>query len=299
MAANSRIRRGLRLTPHQELHERLMWDVLVQVQNLGLVLKGGTALAFTRGLDRHSTDLDFDAGGPVELRDRIDSSARSLGASLEPASRRDWPGRQRFLASYPPLPGDVERLFKVHVRHKTPPEADDIEIVGGIRTYKVPALFDQKMAATGSRIEARDVFDLAFVMERYGDTLRDDQIRRADAFTADLNRLERRYKDAFERDDVLRGVSDVEDSVVRFRYATTDQFTRRWPQIQEQRIPIPTDVLSRVVAIQDRARMASGHVTEPQHSRPSTDKDFLRSPWNADRKGAREKEVDLDWSISR
>ena len=299
MAANSRIRRGLRLTPHQELHERLMWDVLVQVQSLGLVLKGGTALAFTRGLNRHSTDLDFDASRPVELRDRIDSSARSLGVSLEPASRRDWPGRQRFLASYPPLPGDVERLFKVHVRHKTPPEADDIDVVSGIRTYKVPALFDQKMAATVSRIEARDVFDLAFVMERYGDTLRDDQIRKADAFTSDLNRLERRYKDAFERDDVLRGVSDVEDSVVRFRYATTDQFMRRWPQIQEQRIPIPADVLSRIAAIQGWARVASGHVTEPRHSKPSADEDFPRSPLGADRKGTRQKEVDLDWSISR
>ena len=119
MAANYRLRRGLRLTPHQELHERLMWAVLAQVQDLGLVLKGGTALAFSRGLNRHSTDLDFDTSRPVELRDWIDSTARSMGVDLEPASRQDWHGRQRFLANYPPLPGDTERLFKVHVRYKT------------------------------------------------------------------------------------------------------------------------------------------------------------------------------------
>ena len=68
MAANSRVRRGLRLTPHQELHERLMWAVLERVRDLDTVLKGGTALAFTRGLNRPLTDLDFDAERPVEPR---------------------------------------------------------------------------------------------------------------------------------------------------------------------------------------------------------------------------------------
>jgi len=276
-----------------------MRAVLAQVQDLGLVLKGGTALAFIRGLNRHSTDLDFDTSRPVELRDWIDSTARSMGFDLEPASRQDWHGRQRFLANYPPLPGDTERLFKVHVRYKTPPEAGDIEVIDGIRTYKVPVLFDQKMAATSSRIEARDVFDLAFVMERYGETLRDDQIRRADSFTEDLDRLERRYKDAFKRDDVLKGVSDVEDSVLRFRYATTDQFRRRWPQIQEQSIPIPTAVLSRVVAVRNRARLAAGHVTKPQDSKPTADRDSRRWLWEADSKRNRAKDLDHDRSISR
>lgn len=78
-----------------------------------------------------------------------------------------------------------------------------------------------------------------------------------------------------------------------------EQFRRRWPQIQEQRIPIPTDVLSRVVAIQNRARLASEQVTEPRDFKPSADRDFLRSLWDADPKHPREKEVDRDWSISR
>lgn len=259
------------------------------------MLKGGTALAFTRGLNRHSTDLDFDASRPVELRDRIDNTARSIGVNLEPASRQDWRVSQRFLAYYPPLPGGIERLFKVHVRHKTPPDEDDIEFINGIRSYKVPVLFDQKMDAASSRIEARDVFDLAFVMERYGESLRDDQIRRADSFTQDLDRLELRYKDAFERDDVLRGITDVEDSVLRFRYATTDQFSRRWPLIQEQRIPVPADFVEQVAAIRDRARV----VTEVPDFKPSADRDLLRLQWDADGKSNRAKELDQDWSIFR
>lgn len=225
MAANGSVRRGLRLTLDQELHERLMW-ALVQIQDLAMVLKGGTALAFTRGLNRHSTDLDFDTNRPVELRDRIDSTARSMGVNLEPASRVDRRGRQRFLARDPTLPGRKERLFKVNVRQKTPPEAGSIEVINGIRTYKIPVLFDQKMAATGSRIEGRDVFDLAFVIQRYGDNLRDDRVRRADAFTENLDRLERRYKEVFERDEVLWGISDAEDTLLRFRYATTFMLER-------------------------------------------------------------------------
>ena len=52
MAADSRVRRGLRLTPQQELDERLMWAVLERVRDLRTVLKGGTALAFTYDLNR-------------------------------------------------------------------------------------------------------------------------------------------------------------------------------------------------------------------------------------------------------
>lgn len=139
MATDSRVRRGLRLEPQQELHEQLMWAVLERVRDLDMVLKGGTALAFTRGLNRHSTDLDFDAGRPVELRDRIDSAARALGVNLEPARRQDWRDHQRFLARYPTPRRSEDEFFKVNVRYAKPLRAEDIEVIGGIRSYKVPS----------------------------------------------------------------------------------------------------------------------------------------------------------------
>lgn len=155
------------------------------------------------------------------------------------------------------------------------------------------------MAATASRIEPRDLFDLAFILEQYGDSLRDDQIRRAEAFTEDLDRLEGRYKERFERDEVLRDISDVEDTVLRFRYATTDQRDRRWPQVQEQGIPIPREVLNTVYAIQSRLHRASRTGAEPQSPSQGVDHYLLRSVRGVDRERAREKDVDLDWSISR
>lgn len=299
MAADSRVRRGLRLTSHQDLHERLMWAVLERVRDLDMVLKGGTALAFTRGLNRHSTDLDFDSERPVELRDRIDSAARALGVNLGQIERKDRPKRQRFRAPYPRLAGDKDRFFKVNVRHADPLRTGDIEVIGGVRSYKVPVLFDQKLAATASRIEARDLFDLAFVMEEYGDSLRDDQIRRADAFTADSGRLERRYKEVFERDDVLKDLATIEKTLVRFRYATTGQRDLRWPQVQEQGLPIPREVLNRVYAIRSRLRMASGTEADRRNTSQGVDHELPGSLQNVDRERARTRDADLDWSISR
>ena len=299
MAADSRVRRGLRLTSHQELHERLMWAVLERVRDLDMVLKGGTALAFTRGLNRHSTDLDFDSERPVELRDRIDSAAQALGVNLGHVERKDRPKRQRFRAPYPRLAGDKDRFFKVNARHADPLRTGDIEVIGGVRSYRVPVLFDQKLAATASRIEARDLFDLAFVMRQYGDSLRDDQIRRADAFTEDLDRLEQRCKKMFEQDEVLSDISDVEDTVLRFRNATTGQRDLRWPQVQEQGLPIPREVLSRVYAIRSRLRMASGTRAETQDRSQGVAQELPSSLQNVDRERARARDADLDWSISR
>ena len=276
-----------------------MREVLARVQDLGLVLKGGTAFAFAWGLNRHSTDLDFDTDRPVELRDRIGGARRALAVKLGPVKREDYPMRQRFLAPYPRRPGRKQRFFKVDVRYKDPPRAEDIEVVDGFRSYTVPVLFDQKLAATASRVEPRDLFDLAFAMERYGGSLRDDQIRRADAFTKDLDRLESRYKKKFEQDEILRGISDVEDTVLRFRYATTEQRDLRWPQVQEQRIPIPTDFLGTVFEVQSRARARSRNRTEPRGAKARFDRDILLSRWDANRKRSRAKDVAHDWSISR
>ena len=299
MAAYSRVRRDVRLTPSQALHEQVMKELLSRVQDLGMVLKGGSVLAFTRGLNRHSTDLDFDTDRAVELRDRIESAARAVGVGLGPVKRADWSRHQRFSADYP-YPFEVKPgLLKVDVHFRHAPNSKHIELIEGIRTYKVPALFDQKLAATASRIEPRDLFDLAFVMERFGDSLRDDQIRRAEAFTQDLNRLEQRYKNRFEQDEILSGISTVDDAVLTFRYATTGQRDLRWPRVQEQRAPVPVGVLGRVFVIQNRARIRARGGSQPRDRRTGGYQSLLRRSQDPARKRARESSVDLDWSVLR
>ena len=103
----------------------------------------------------------------------------------------------------------------------------------------------------------------------------------------------------FERDEVLRDISDVEDTVLRFRFATTDQRDLRWPQVQEQGLPIPREVLNTVYEIRSRLRMASPAGAEEQGPSQSVDRYSLRSLQDVDRERARTRDVDLDWSISR
>ena len=219
--------------------------------------------------------------------------------NLEPARRQDWRDHQRFLARYPTPRRSEDEFFKVNVRYAKPLRAEDIEVIGGVRSYRVPVLFDQEMAGTASRIEPRDPFDLAFILEQYGDSLRDDQVRRAEAFAEDLDRLELRYRERFERDEVLRDISDVEDTVLRFRYATTDQRDRRWPQVQEQGIPIPREVFNRVYATRGRLLGASRTGVEPPSPGQGVDHYSLRSVRGEDRELARAKDMDRNWSISR
>ena len=299
MAAYCRVRRGVRLTPSQGLHEQLMKEVVSRVQDLGLVLKGGSALAFTRGLNRHSTDLDFGTDRPVELRDRIKSAARTAGIGLGPVKRADWPRHQRFSAAYPdPVMRDSATL-KVDVRYWQAPKSRNVELIDGIRTYKVPVLFDQKLAATGSRIDPRDLFDLAFLMERYGDNLGNDQIRRAEAFTQGLNRLEKRYNASFEEDKILRGISTVDDTVLRFRYATTGQRELRWPRVQEQRTPVPVGVLGRALLIQSRTRIRARGGSQPLDRRTGGYQSLLCRSQGPTRQQASERSADVDWLVSR
>ena len=276
-----------------------MKAVLDRVRDLDLVLKGGSALAFTRSLNRHSTDLDFDATRAVELRDTISRAGRALGIDLGPVKRRNWPNRRRFTAPYR-SPFDVEEMtIKVDVLFRPILRSKDIEVVDGIWTYKIAAIFDQKLAATKSRIEPRDLFDLAFVLDSYGDRLSDSQIRRAHAFAENTDALERRYKNQFALDEVLKDVSAVHEVVVRLRHATAAQRDRRWPRVQEQRIPIPTRVFGRVLVIQNRARLVSASESG-QHVREAGDyRGYVHSLRGAIPRRARERDVDRDWSISR
>ena len=49
-----------------------MREVVARVQDAGFVSKGGGALVFVHGVQRHSTDMDFDAERNSDGSRRID-----------------------------------------------------------------------------------------------------------------------------------------------------------------------------------------------------------------------------------
>ncbi|EFX92496.1 hypothetical protein HMPREF0027_0445 [Actinobacillus ureae ATCC 25976] len=63
------------LTERDKHHEKLMVNILKNLSDTPLVLKGGTALYLGYGLNRFSEDLDFDSGKKLNLLNKIKASA--------------------------------------------------------------------------------------------------------------------------------------------------------------------------------------------------------------------------------
>lgn len=231
--------RSVRLTPEQALHERIMRAVALEMQDTPLVLKGGTALALLYGLDRHSLDLDFDCGRAkrIRIKNRVRRGLREVDAPMSAFGRGlpMWKGR-RFHVHYINHANNARRLLKVELSSRTVPQANDITVVDGIRSYKIPALFDQKLNAADDRTKARDLYDLGFLADSYGGRLSTEQILRADRFSRDYKGLADRYRKAFQVDILLRDRTTAEDRALAFRIAIVEQMHHRRQRIIEQSV---------------------------------------------------------------
>lgn len=231
--------RSIRLTPKEALHERLMRAVALRLQATPYVLKGGTALALFYGLNRHSEDLDFDdCGDRSSIKNQVRDGLRDGGASMSDfiPDYDTWKGR-RFKAHYINPETGEDRLLKIELSSRSEPNPDDVVIVDGIRTYHLPALFDQKMDAADDRIRARDLFDIGFLVEKHGDRLSSTQIEHADSFSRDYEDLADRYRQAFDDDNLLRSGTTADDRALALRIAVIEQLHRRGRAVIEQAVP--------------------------------------------------------------
>ncbi|NRA88159.1 MAG: nucleotidyl transferase AbiEii/AbiGii toxin family protein, partial [Rhizobiales bacterium] len=194
-----------------------MKSVLKQVQDTDYILKGGTALLLTRDLDRHSTDLDFDASRKVDLEKRIINGFKEADVELiRIKTVKDTDTVQRFKAHYLNPENGKDTLLKVETSFRNPPDKEMLETVNNIKTYKVEHIFDQKLVAAEDRTKPRDLYDLAHLVEKHGDKLSDEQIMKIDSFSNDMEKLEQKYNISFEDDSVLNNKT-VEDTILRMR----------------------------------------------------------------------------------
>ena len=234
--------RDVHLTAAQALHERIMRELVARVQDTTFVLKGGSALAFAYGLNRHSTDLDFDADRRTDISRRIRRSMLAVGVTPTTWWHMDKRNSLRYRVEYIESATSDPEDLTVDMHFKPKPKQVDVVMVGGIQTYRVPALFEQKLDAANDRREPRDLYDLAFIAKRFGDRLTDQQVRRADALTMNLDWLERKFAKRFERDPVLRPLTTVDATLIELRDAVEVQLQRRHLAVQEQRVPISTRI---------------------------------------------------------
>jgi predicted nucleotidyltransferase component of viral defense system len=215
---------SLRLNQSETLHQSVMQQILAKIQDTPYVLKGGTALLFTRNLDRHSTDLDFDSGKQMNIEGRIRDGLKAAGVELKSLKKvKDTATVQRYKIHYLDPVNGQDLLLKIETSFRQQPKSENIEVVNGIRTYTVGYMFDLKMDAAENRTEARDLYDLVHLLRAYGSKLSSEQITRAEAFSHDINDLATRYAPSFNTDDVLRNRANINDVVLALREAVEEQ----------------------------------------------------------------------------
>lgn len=238
--------RGVWLTEDQLVHERAMMSAVVGLQGTGVVFKGGSALALVYQLDRHATEIKFDASEPIdttEIEAILECSMKKLGIHMSRfISHQDTDIVQQFKIHYIHSSTGQDRIMKMEIDFQKKPNKEDLTVIKGIQTYEIDALFDQKLAATMSRYQARDLHDIGFIMERYGGNLFLEQIRASDVFSQDYVGLAGLFERAFQDDKMLREIGGPyenraaphEDAALRFRIAVVDRLNQRGPRHAEQ-----------------------------------------------------------------
>jgi predicted nucleotidyltransferase component of viral defense system len=210
------LNRDIRLTADQSLHLVVMRAVAEHIQDTPYVLKGGAALILTRRLERYSTDLDFDAERKINLIGRIETALREI-SDIEIRTLKlvkDTDTVQRYKVHYLNRATGQDTLLKVETSFRDHPTQEAIETVAGIKTYRIEYLFDQKLRAAQNRTEGRDLYDLAFLIEQFGNQLRDDQVQAVQQLAADPDQLLEQYQPLFQSDAALASLTSIEDTVL-------------------------------------------------------------------------------------
>ena len=134
-------------------HRKVLEHLAVKLtEGTTMVLKGGTALFLRYGLDRFSTDLDFDSGKKFSLEQRIKAAFKDLGTVENFSTPKDTETVTRHKCEYE-VDGVRGRL-KLEVSHRGTAEDENIRLLDGIRTYNVAELLKQKLAAIKGRHRA-------------------------------------------------------------------------------------------------------------------------------------------------
>jgi len=216
------------LTERESFHQEIMRNIVLRMQATRYVLKGGTALLLTRGLPRHSVDLDFDSNRKVELNDHFRSAISSTGAEILSLRKiKDTDSSQRYKIHYRKRGTDSDVLLRVETGLRGIPAYGNIEVVNGIRTWNIPTIYSQKLDAAENRVKGRDIYDLTFLAKTYGFLLSEEQMSRSMNLLSDRERMIDVHEISFSEDDILSGLTTALDTVIQFRESLESEIGRR------------------------------------------------------------------------
>lgn len=195
------------------------------------VLIGGTALRIAYALSRPSTDLDFlhlgneDDRGTTEVPEILETMGfKVVGATPDPKI----PLRTNIVVRKPGwrnLFGKRQMIVVDDIRTLTISETEIVKREG-IWTTNIRTLVELKLNSIedlsgkdGKRIAARDLYDMAFLLDKHGETFTLNQMRALDAIMEKsvYGTAQERWGRAFTEDPIMNRTSltEIGDEIVQ------------------------------------------------------------------------------------
>lgn len=125
------------------------------------ILKGGTALKQCYKLDRFSEDIDLDAssGNIKEIVSKF-CKANNYRFSI----KKDTDLVKRYIIDY----GNASKNLKIEISYRRKNiNKDELSTINGIKTYNIDVIAAMKSSAYSGRDKLRDLYDMAFITEKY------------------------------------------------------------------------------------------------------------------------------------
>ena len=210
----------------QVRHVEIMRNFLTELnkETDTFILKGGTGLLLSYGLNRFSEDIDLD-GAKKRLKGYVEHYCRNHGFSFRIA--KDTPTIERFMLAYEPT---LHKPLKIEISYRSRSiPAHTHHCVDGIEVYTIDRICQLKTGAYQGRDKIRDLYDICFICDRYFDELSDstkEQLKDAmtykgfeyfdyvtstqDDALIDKNTLADLYLKMFEKLDLLYSEEEVE-----------------------------------------------------------------------------------------
>ncbi|HEC25408.1 MAG TPA: hypothetical protein ENI54_05310 [bacterium] len=188
---------------------------------LPLVLKGGTALLLCYGLDRISTDLDFDANKDINLESVIHESfdlqhGDDRPVLIEMNLKKHTDTVKKYIITYRPQNIDNVSSLKIEMLLRRKFDESETDIIGDIKVYKISALFNFKRTAFKNRTVPRDLHDIIFIGKNYNNFLNAEQLDFIKNIYKNIDTVFNRFFIAYKEDDILKDrflddLSNLED----------------------------------------------------------------------------------------
>ena len=130
-----------------------------------MAFKGGTSLMFFHGLNRFSTDLDFNLLEPEKIDlvyDKVKGILTRFGTIDDEAKKLYGPV---LVLNY----GKGERMLKVEISTRPFPNHYELRSLVGtdVRVMTMPDMFAHKLCAMGERLSPRDIYDVWFFLQSH------------------------------------------------------------------------------------------------------------------------------------